>query len=161
MYTYHFFLGMFFFSCIWSIGAVCDSETKKKFNLIFTELLKGELSDDVQKSLQLGNLEVPPLETPYVFPPPKECDVFSYKVYFFLDLNFLVRIHIKNNIKLYIQLTNSLSISARHWNKTRMEKMGRGHWRLSSTSERYLRLSAHHSNCRHGQVLLSYELVRR
>ena len=73
-------LGMFFFSCIWSIGAVCDSETKKKFNLIFTELLKGELSEDVQKSLQLGALDVPPLETPYVFPPPKECDVFSYKV---------------------------------------------------------------------------------
>ena len=77
---------MFFFSCIWSIGAVCDSATKKKFNLIFTELLKGELSDEVQKSLQLGGLEVPPLEAPYVFPPPKECDVFSYKVYIFFDL---------------------------------------------------------------------------
>ena len=81
---------MFFFSCIWSIGAVCDSETKKKFNLIFTELLKGELSEDVQKSLQLGALDVPPLETPYVFPPPKECDVFSYKVKSFWLIKDLV-----------------------------------------------------------------------
>ena len=70
---------MFFFSCIWSIGAVCDSETKKKFNLIFTELLKGDLSDDLKKSLQLGACDVPALETPYVFPPPKVNDVFSYK----------------------------------------------------------------------------------
>ena len=72
--------GMFFFSCIWSIGAVCDSETKVKFNLIFTELLKGDLSDDLIKTLQLGSCEIPPLETPYVFPPPKDSDVFGYKV---------------------------------------------------------------------------------
>ena len=71
---------MFFFSCIWSIGAVCDSDTKKKFNVIFNELLKGELSDDTRKSLQLGSCDVPPLESPYVFPPPKEGDVFGYKV---------------------------------------------------------------------------------
>ena len=89
---------MFFFSCIWSIGAVCDSETKKKFNLIFTELLKGELSEDVQKSLQLGALDVPPLETPYVFPPPKECDVFSYKVKsFWLIKNLVATYHSDEN----------------------------------------------------------------
>ena len=71
---------MFFFSCIWSIGAVCDSETKKKFNLVFTELLKGDISDELKKSLQLGGCDIPPLETPYVFPPPKDGDVFANKV---------------------------------------------------------------------------------
>ena len=81
-----FFAGMFFFSCIWSIGAVCDSETKKKFNLIFLELLKGDLSDELKKSLQLGACDVPPLETPYVFPLPKEHDIFSYKVHFTIDM---------------------------------------------------------------------------
>ena len=90
---------MFFFSCIWSIGAVCDSETKKKFNLIFTELLKGELSEDVQKSLQLGALDVPPLETPYVFPPPKEGDVFSYKVRSFWLMKFRLQ-HILMKIRI-------------------------------------------------------------
>ena len=72
---------MFFFSCIWSIGAVCDSETKVKFNLVFKELLNGNLSEDLIKSLQLGSCDVPPLETPYVFPPPKDSDVFAYKVF--------------------------------------------------------------------------------
>ena len=103
---------MFFFSCIWSIGAVCDSETKKKFNLIFTELLKGELSEDVQKSLQLGALDVPPLETPYVFPPPKECDVFSYKVKsFWLIKNLVLLMKIRISRLLSINDSNFLQFS--------------------------------------------------
>ena len=35
------FEGMFFFSCIWSIGSVCDSDTKKIFDMVFNELLRG------------------------------------------------------------------------------------------------------------------------
>ena len=35
------FEGMFFFSCIWSIGSVCDSEAKKIFDMVFNELLRG------------------------------------------------------------------------------------------------------------------------
>ena len=53
------FEGMFFFSCIWAIGAVCDSETKEKFNLVFTELLKGDLSQDI-RYLKVGALILGP-----------------------------------------------------------------------------------------------------
>ena len=75
------FEGVFFFSCIWSIGAVCDSQTKKMFDTVFTELTEGCLSEEVAASLGLKDSEVPPpLETPYVFPLPADKDVFSYKL---------------------------------------------------------------------------------
>ncbi len=73
------FEGMFFFACIWSLGAICDSEGKAKFNLVFHELMKGDLSNEVRTSLNLST-EVPALDTPYVFPLPKEATVFSYKL---------------------------------------------------------------------------------
>ena len=73
------FEGMFFFSCIWSIGAVCDEEGKAQFNTVFNELLKGDLPEDLKNSLNLS-VEIPPLENPYVFHLPKERSVFSYKL---------------------------------------------------------------------------------
>ena len=73
------FEGMFFFSCIWSLGAVCDLDGKGQFSMIFHELLKGDLSDSLKESLNLS-VDIPSVETPYVFPLPKEKSVFSYKL---------------------------------------------------------------------------------
>ena len=53
------FEGVFFFSCIWSIGAVCDSRTKKLFDTVFTQLTEGELSEEILASLQLKDSQVP------------------------------------------------------------------------------------------------------
>ena len=37
----------------------------------------GELSSEVKSNL---SIDIGPLESPYVFPPPRENDVFSYKL---------------------------------------------------------------------------------
>ena len=42
------FEGMFFFSCIWSLGAVCDKEGKGQFSQVFHELLKGDISPSLK-----------------------------------------------------------------------------------------------------------------
>ena len=73
------FEGMFFFSCIWSLGAVCDKEGKAQFSTVFHELLKGDMSSSLKTSLNITN-DIPALDTPYVFPLPKENSVFAYKL---------------------------------------------------------------------------------
>lgn len=62
-----------------SLGAICESEGKNKFNTVFRELMKGDLSKELKESLQMPSY-TPPLETPYVFPLPQESSVFSYKL---------------------------------------------------------------------------------
>ena len=73
------FEGIFFFACVWSIGAVGDTATKEKFDLIFKELLYGDLSEDLKTNLQI-NCDIPPMEIPYVFPMPHSGSVFDYKL---------------------------------------------------------------------------------
>jgi dynein heavy chain len=69
---------IFFFSCVWSIGAVCDTDTKAKFDIIFRELLSGDLSADTKGSLNISH-DIP-LENPYLAPLPKTGSVFDYKL---------------------------------------------------------------------------------
>ncbi len=72
------FEGIFFFACVWSLGAVCDTSTKDKFNVIFRELLK-ESPDDKAISDYLP-CKVPQMEKAYVFPIPESGSVFDYKI---------------------------------------------------------------------------------
>ena len=55
------FGGIFFFSCIWSIGAICDDKFKVVFNEVFRALLKGDLEEALRKAYNL-TCEIPTLE---------------------------------------------------------------------------------------------------
>ena len=62
-----------------SLGAVCDKEGKGQFSMIFHELLKGDLPENLKESLNLS-VDIPAVDAPYAFPLPKENSVFSYKL---------------------------------------------------------------------------------
>ncbi|XP_059098400.1 dynein axonemal heavy chain 7-like [Tigriopus californicus] len=73
------FEGLFFFSCIWSIGGVCDTEAKAKFDVLFRELLRGVFSESSQKLFDIGPETSAPTK-PYAFPLPSKGSVFDYKL---------------------------------------------------------------------------------
>lgn len=73
------FEGMFFFACIWSIGGICDVKTKQEFDLVFRELLDGNLSSETKSKLGISG-DIPTLVRPYVFPVPKTGKVFDFKL---------------------------------------------------------------------------------
>ena len=43
--------GVFFFSCIWSVGATLDADGRPKFDMLFRGLLEKEFPDKVQHPL--------------------------------------------------------------------------------------------------------------
>ena len=71
--------GIFFYSCIWAVGGLCDSFLSKRFNEMFTELIEGELRKETKSNNNI-TVEVPKLKSPYALPIPKQRSVFSYQL---------------------------------------------------------------------------------
>ncbi|XP_025831878.1 dynein heavy chain 7, axonemal-like [Agrilus planipennis] len=70
--------GLFFFSCIWSMGGTLDGASRAKFNVIF----RGLLERDFPKSLieQMGypySIDKP--DKPYIFTIPQNSTVFDFR----------------------------------------------------------------------------------
>ena len=71
--------GIFFYSCIWSIGGICDRLLGSMFNTLFYQLLEGKLSAEVKQQFHL-TVDIPDSKAPYSLPVPKQEDVFSYRL---------------------------------------------------------------------------------
>ena len=71
--------GIFFYSCIWAVGGLCDSFLSKRFNDVFTELMEGDLRKETKSNNHI-TVEVPGLRTAYALPIPKQRSVFSYQL---------------------------------------------------------------------------------
>ncbi|KAF7280376.1 hypothetical protein GWI33_006107 [Rhynchophorus ferrugineus] len=70
--------GSFFFSCIWSLGATLDNNSRDKFSLLFRGLLEREFP---QKLIDLLGIpfEISKPEKPYIFTLPVGETVFDYR----------------------------------------------------------------------------------
>ena len=70
------FEGIFFFACVWSLGSVCDTTSKLKFDAIFKHLSTGY---PLKEGL-VNELVSSAASTQYVFSMPMEGTVFDYKL---------------------------------------------------------------------------------
>ncbi|VVC38387.1 Dynein heavy chain, domain-2,Dynein heavy chain domain,Dynein heavy chain, P-loop containing D4 domain,P- [Cinara cedri] len=71
--------GIFFFSCIWSMGATLDAQSRTKFNLLFRALLEKRFPENVVKALKLPRELCPSPQEPYSNYPSKKYSVFDYR----------------------------------------------------------------------------------
>lgn len=69
--------GVFFFSCIWSVGGILEDYSRPKFNLLFRGLMEREFPKDIQETLGI-NFEIAKPEKPYIFTIPVG-DVFQFR----------------------------------------------------------------------------------
>ncbi|CAH2067322.1 unnamed protein product, partial [Iphiclides podalirius] len=70
--------GVFFFSCIWSIGATLDGDSRLKFDMMFRGLLEKEFPDKVIQALGYPRQIAKP-EKQYIFTIPKDGLVYDYR----------------------------------------------------------------------------------
>ncbi|XP_045510942.1 dynein axonemal heavy chain 7 [Colias croceus] len=70
--------GVFFFSCIWSIGATLEANSRPKFDMMFRGLLEKEFPEKVIEALNYPR-EIPKPEKQYIFSLPKEGLVYDYR----------------------------------------------------------------------------------
>ncbi|XP_071441952.1 dynein axonemal heavy chain 7 [Hetaerina americana] len=70
--------GVFFFSCVWSLGAPLDSDSRTKFDTLFRGLLLKDFPEDLKIQFDI-NKEIPPPLKPYIFLMPTQGSVFDYK----------------------------------------------------------------------------------
>ncbi|CAG4997774.1 unnamed protein product [Parnassius apollo] len=70
--------GAFFFSCIWSIGATLDGDSRPKFDMLFRGLLEKEFPDKVIKDLGYPR-EIAKPDKQYIFTIPKGRLVYDYR----------------------------------------------------------------------------------
>lgn len=78
--------GVFFFSCIWSLGGTLDSNSRPKFSVLFRALLEREFPQALIDQLDI-TFEIPKPEKPYIFTIPTGGSVFDYR---FIKEVFLV-----------------------------------------------------------------------
>jgi dynein heavy chain len=71
--------GIFFYSCIWSMGGVCDRFLAKQFSALFYQLMDGALSQETRESFGITT-EVEAPKSPYLLPVPGPGDVFAYQL---------------------------------------------------------------------------------
>ncbi|XP_073827136.1 dynein heavy chain at 36C [Musca autumnalis] len=72
--------GVFLFSCIWSLGASLDANSREKFNLVFRGLMEKNFPENLYESFGIPEeLHVPALPKPFIFPIPKQGSVFDYR----------------------------------------------------------------------------------
>lgn len=70
---------MFFFSCIWSLGALLDKTGKEKFDVLFRTLQQKEFAESIRDEFKLPtSLCVPPSKQ-YVYIIPDYGTVFDYQ----------------------------------------------------------------------------------
>uniref|UniRef100_A0A2A4JQR8 Dynein axonemal heavy chain 7 n=1 Tax=Heliothis virescens TaxID=7102 RepID=A0A2A4JQR8_HELVI len=70
--------GVFFFSCIWSIGATLESDSRPKFDMLFRGLLEKEFPEKVKTALDMPK-EIAKPEKQYIFIIPREGLVYDYR----------------------------------------------------------------------------------
>ncbi|KAF9409411.1 hypothetical protein HW555_011235, partial [Spodoptera exigua] len=70
--------GVFFFSCIWSIGATLESAGRPKFDLLFRGLLEKDFPEKIKTTLGMPKVIAKP-EKQYIFVIPKEGTVYDYR----------------------------------------------------------------------------------
>ncbi|XP_072937032.1 dynein axonemal heavy chain 7 [Epargyreus clarus] len=70
--------GVFFFSCIWSIGATLEADSRPKFDMLFRGLLEKEFPEKVIEILNYPR-EIAKPEKQYIFTIPKEGLVYDYR----------------------------------------------------------------------------------
>jgi dynein heavy chain len=71
--------GIFFFSCIWSLGGVCDRLLAKQFSALFYLLMDGSISSDTCQSFGItSDVEAP--KSPYLLPVPGPGDIFAFQL---------------------------------------------------------------------------------
>jgi dynein heavy chain, axonemal len=72
--------GIFFFSCIWALGGPLFNESREKFSEIFRALLEKNFPEELNEKYKIPvDMQVPPLQKPFIFPIPKAGSVFEYR----------------------------------------------------------------------------------
>ena len=71
--------GIFFYSCIWSIGGLCNTFLSKKFSEVFTELQEGDLRKETRANNNI-TVDIPDIKNSYALPLPNQRSVFSYQL---------------------------------------------------------------------------------
>ncbi|XP_026811506.1 dynein heavy chain 7, axonemal-like [Rhopalosiphum maidis] len=71
--------GIFFFSCVWSMGATLDAQSRAKFNILFRALLENKFPNKVTRSFKLPIELCSSPKKSYINCPPKEYSVFDYR----------------------------------------------------------------------------------
>ncbi|XP_070569551.1 dynein axonemal heavy chain 7-like isoform X2 [Ptychodera flava] len=69
---------IFLFSFVWSIGATTTDEGRRKFDILFREIMEGGLSEESRSKFHILELVDPPLK-PFSVPIPKDGSVFDYR----------------------------------------------------------------------------------
>ncbi|XP_068083304.1 dynein axonemal heavy chain 7 [Anabrus simplex] len=70
--------GVFFFSCIWSLGATIDAPSRERFDILFRGLLEKEFPPKLMEEFSLPEEIGPPLK-PYIFTIPPQGLVYDYR----------------------------------------------------------------------------------
>ncbi|KAK9727720.1 ATP-binding dynein motor region [Popillia japonica] len=70
--------GVFFFSCIWSMGGTLDVASRPKFNLMFRGLLERDFPEQIKQDLGI-HFDIPKPDKPYIFTLPQIDTVFDYR----------------------------------------------------------------------------------
>jgi dynein heavy chain len=70
--------GVFFFSCIWSLGGTLDTQGRASFNILFRGLLEKEFPEALKEEFGLPINVKPPLK-PYIFLIPVQGLVYDYR----------------------------------------------------------------------------------
>lgn len=72
--------GMFFFSCIWSLGAILDETNRLAFSELFHGLMAKEFPCTLYEKFNIPEiLQLPSLNRPYIFTIPAAGSVFDYR----------------------------------------------------------------------------------
>lgn len=71
--------GVFFFSCIWSLGGTLNYSSREQFSILFHGLLQKEFPEKLKEKFRLpDHLVYPPLK-PYIYTIPEQATVFDYR----------------------------------------------------------------------------------
>lgn len=72
--------GMFFFSCIWSLGGALNETSRLSFSQLFHGLLLKDFPNELYEKFNIPDeLHVTSLTKPYIFTIPKAYSVFDYR----------------------------------------------------------------------------------
>uniref|UniRef100_H2Y7L6 Dynein axonemal heavy chain 7 n=1 Tax=Ciona savignyi TaxID=51511 RepID=H2Y7L6_CIOSA len=72
------YLGIFLFSYIWSVGATTDADSRVKFDKLLREIMDGPLSEETKNEFHIIDPVLPPSKS-FSAPIPRTADVFSWK----------------------------------------------------------------------------------